>query len=92
MYFAAAVLTILSGLFYTAGRHEIGSISADVCSYGGTFCQNPHYVLVGAIVAGLWGLSSACAEPRASSSFRDDIAMPLICPTCQRREDAIGRG
>jgi hypothetical protein len=55
MYFATAVLTILSGLFYTAGRHEIGSISADVCSYGGTFCQNPHYVLVGAIVAGLWG-------------------------------------
>ena len=55
MYFAAAVLTILSGLFYAAGRHELGSLSADVCHYGGNFCESPHYVLVGAIVAALWG-------------------------------------
>ena len=52
---AAAVLTILSGLFYAAGNHELGFIGSDVCRYGGSFCQNPHYVLVGAIVAGLWG-------------------------------------
>jgi len=55
MYFAAAVLTIMSGLFYAAGNHELGAIGSDVCRYGGSFCQSPHYVLVGAIVAGLWG-------------------------------------
>jgi hypothetical protein len=55
MYFAAAVLTILSGLLYAAGRHELGSFSADVCRYGGTFCESPHYVLVGAVIAALWG-------------------------------------
>src|SRR5258705_3417663 len=36
MYFAAAVLTILSGLFYVAGNHELGSIGSDVCRYGGS--------------------------------------------------------
>ena len=29
MDFAAAVLTILSGLFYVAGNHELGSIGSD---------------------------------------------------------------
>ena len=31
MYFAAAVLTVLAGLFYAAGRQEIGSYGSDVC-------------------------------------------------------------
>jgi hypothetical protein len=30
MYFAAAVLLILSGLLYAASSHEIGSFGADV--------------------------------------------------------------
>ncbi len=55
MYFAAAVLAILSGLFYAAGRHELGSLGADVCSYGSWFCDNPIYVLVAAGLAALWG-------------------------------------
>ena len=55
MYFVAATLAVLSGVFYAAGYHEIGSLSADVCRYGGTFCDNPHYVLVGAGLAGAWG-------------------------------------
>jgi hypothetical protein len=55
MYFAAAVLTVLAGLFYAAGNHEIGSYSSDVCRYGSTFCDNPHYVLVGAGLAAVWG-------------------------------------
>jgi hypothetical protein len=55
MYFVAVVLTILSGLFYAAGYHEIGSLSADVCRYGGIFCDNPVYVFVGAVLAALWG-------------------------------------
>jgi hypothetical protein len=55
MYFVAIVLTILSGLFYAAGHHEIGSLSSDVCRYGGIFCNNPVYVLVGAVLAALWG-------------------------------------
>ena len=55
MYFAAAVLLVLSGVFYAAGHHELGSYSADVCRYGSMFCDNPFYVLVGAGVAAVWG-------------------------------------
>jgi len=55
MYFVAAVLTVLSGIFYAASNHEIGSFGADICRYGGTFCDNPHWVLVGAGLAAAWG-------------------------------------
>jgi hypothetical protein len=55
MYFAAAVLTILSGLFYAAGRHEIGSLGVAMCQYGGTFCDKPLLVLVAAACAACWG-------------------------------------
>jgi hypothetical protein len=55
MNFVAAVLLVLSGLFYAAGHHEIGTLSDHVCRYGSIFCDNPVYVLVGAIVAALWG-------------------------------------
>ena len=55
MYFVAAALAVLSGLFYAAGNHELGSFSSDVCRYGGTFCDNQQYVLVGPGLAGVWG-------------------------------------
>lgn len=55
MYFVAGVLAILSGLFYAAGNQEIGTLGVEMCRYGSTFCRNPHYVLTGAILAGLWG-------------------------------------
>jgi hypothetical protein len=55
MYFVAIALTILSGLFYAAGQHELGSLSADVCRYGSVFCDSPVYVFVGAVLAALWG-------------------------------------
>ena len=55
MYFAAAVLFILSGLLYAAGNNEIGSFGADVCRYSGWFCDYPHYVLVAAGLAAAWG-------------------------------------
>jgi hypothetical protein len=55
MYFVAAVLLVLSGLFYAAGQHEIGSFGADMCRYGSTFCDNPVYVLAGAGLAAAWG-------------------------------------
>jgi hypothetical protein len=55
MYFVAAVLVVLSGLFYAAGQHEIGSFGADMCRYGSTFCDNPVYLLVGAVLAAVWG-------------------------------------
>jgi hypothetical protein len=55
MYFAAAVLVVLSGLFYAAGNHEMGSFGVTMCDYGSTFCDRPYYVLVGAILAGIWG-------------------------------------
>jgi hypothetical protein len=55
MYFVAVVLVVLSGVFYAAGHHEIGSFSADVCRYGSTFCDSPAYVLTGAGLAAVWG-------------------------------------
>ena len=54
MYFAAVLLFVLSGLFYSAGQRELGSVGVEVCHDGGTFCDSPHYVLVGAILATLW--------------------------------------
>jgi hypothetical protein len=56
MYYVAAALLGLSGLFYSAGHNEIGSIGASVCSYGGTFCDNPVIVFAGAALAGAWGM------------------------------------
>jgi hypothetical protein len=55
MYLITAVLLVLSGVFYAAGQHEIGSLSSVICGYGGTFCDHPTYVLTAAILAGLWG-------------------------------------
>jgi hypothetical protein len=55
MYFLAALLTVLSGLFYAADHHEIGSFGVAMCRYGSTFCENPIYVLAAAIIAALWG-------------------------------------
>jgi hypothetical protein len=55
MYFAAAVLAVLSGLFYAAGHNEIGSLGVQMCRYGGTFCDSPIYVLAGAALAAIWG-------------------------------------
>jgi hypothetical protein len=54
MYFVAAVLVVLSALFYAAGHHEIGSLGVQMCRYGSTFCENPFYVLVGAALAAVW--------------------------------------
>jgi hypothetical protein len=48
-------LVVLSGLFYAAGYHEIGSLGVQMCRYGGSFCDNPHYVLVAAGLAAAWG-------------------------------------
>ena len=55
MYFVAAVLAVLSGLFYAAGHHEIGSVGVTICQYGSSFCDNPFLVLVGAGLAAVWG-------------------------------------
>jgi hypothetical protein len=56
MYFVAAVLLVLSGLFYAAGNHEIGSFGVTMCRYGSTFCDSPAYVLAGAGLAAVWGM------------------------------------
>jgi hypothetical protein len=55
MYFVAGLLTVLAGLFYAAGHHEIGSVGVEMCRYGSVFCDSPFYLLVGAILAALWG-------------------------------------
>ena len=55
MNIVAAVLVVLSGLFYAADHHEIGAWGDHVCRYGSAFCDNPAYVFVGAVLAALWG-------------------------------------
>ena len=54
MYYVAAVLVALAGLFYAADHHEIGSLGVEMCRYGSTFCDHPIYVLVGAALAAIW--------------------------------------
>lgn len=56
MYFVAAGLVVLAGLFYAAGHHEIGSLGVEMCRYGSAFCDNPIYVLVGAGLAAIWAM------------------------------------
>ena len=56
MYYVAAALLGLSGLFYSADRHELGPFGADVCSYGGAFCDSPVIVFTGAALAAAWGM------------------------------------
>ena len=55
MFYVAAVLTILSGLFYAASHHEIGSLGVAMCRHGGMFCDKPFLVLVAAGLAACWG-------------------------------------
>ena len=40
MFYVAAVLVVLSGLFYAASHHEIGTLGVEMCRYGSTFCDN----------------------------------------------------
>ena len=56
MYFVAAVLAVLSGLFYAASHHEIGSLGVTMCQYGSPFCDNPLLVLVAAGLAAYWAV------------------------------------
>jgi hypothetical protein len=56
MYYIAASLLGLSGLFYSAGHRELGSFGADVCSYGGVFCDNPAVVFTAAALSAAWGM------------------------------------
>jgi hypothetical protein len=56
MYYVAAALLMLSGVLYSASHHELGQFGAGVCSYGGTFCDNPVVVFTGAALAAAWGM------------------------------------
>ncbi|SEM30517.1 hypothetical protein [Bradyrhizobium sp. OK095] len=55
MYYVAAALLVLSGLLYSSGHHELGQFGADVCTYGGVFCENPVVVFTGGTLAAAWG-------------------------------------
>ncbi|MCJ9702531.1 MULTISPECIES: hypothetical protein [unclassified Bradyrhizobium] len=56
MYYVAAALLALSGLFYSASNHEIGSLGVTMCTYGSRFCDNPLIVFSGAALAAAWGM------------------------------------
>ena len=85
MYFAAAMLAILSGLFYAAGHNEIGSLGVSMCRYGSSFCDNPLLRSGRRRSCGRLGRvrQRALSAGRVPENFRDDVAMPVICPTSQ---------
>jgi len=56
MYYVAAALVMLSGLFYASGHHELGQFGSDVCRYGGAFCESPVVVFTGGALAAAWGM------------------------------------
>jgi hypothetical protein len=56
MYYVAAALLVLSGLFYSASHHELGQFGTNMCSYGSAFCDNPLIVFSGAALAAAWGM------------------------------------
>ncbi|GLR85359.1 hypothetical protein [Bradyrhizobium iriomotense] len=56
MYYVAAALLGLSGLFYSASHHEIGSLGVTMCTYGSAFCDSPIIVFAGAALAAAWGM------------------------------------
>jgi hypothetical protein len=62
MFFVATVLAILSGLFYAAGHHQIGSLGVTMCQYGSSFCANPFLVLVERRLLPCGALSSVYAD------------------------------
>ena len=35
--------------------YVVAVVLTDVCSYGGLFCDKPHYMMTSALLAGLWG-------------------------------------
>ena len=76
MFYVAAVLTILSGLFYAASRHEIGSLGVTMCQYGSPFCDSPLLVLALRGWLRVGARSSACADALVRKPA-DSVMMPL---------------
>ena len=56
MYYVAGALVGLSGLFYSASHHEIGSFGVTMCTYGSAFCDSPIIVFAGAALAAAWAM------------------------------------
>ncbi len=56
MFFITGLLFVLSGLFYAAGRGELGSSLRPLCQYGDTFCVHPEWLLYAAGICLVWTL------------------------------------
>ena len=87
MYVVAGILVVLSGLFYAAGHHEIGSLGVEMCRYGGVFCDSPHYVLTGAGLAAVWGtfVSMKYVRPaeKPATDGRGLSMLAAMLPVCR---------
>ncbi len=87
MYFVAAVLAVLAGLFYAAGNHEIGSWGVEMCRYGATFCDSPAWILAGAVLAAILGwLRQRSLTPFIS--HRDSVVEPASVREYQAQDPA----
>jgi hypothetical protein len=49
-------------LFYAAGDHEMSFLGAEMCRYGGLFCDHPHDVLAAAGLAAAWNTFVGVAD------------------------------
>ncbi len=56
MLFITGLLFVLSGLFYAAGRGELGSSLRPLCQYGETFCIHPEWLLYAGGILLVWTL------------------------------------
>jgi hypothetical protein len=55
MFYMAALLAMMTGLFYAAGNGEMAGFGASLCQYGEPFCQHPTYALAASALAAIWG-------------------------------------
>ena len=65
MYFVAAVLAVLSGLFYAAGHHEIGSLAPMLRDTVAHFATVQSTSWPALLLQAVWGALSAYADALA---------------------------
>ncbi len=64
MYYVAAALLVLSGLFYSASHHELGLFGANVCSYG----RRSATARWSSLPAARWPPPGACSSASSSGT------------------------
>lgn len=56
MFVVAFFLAVASGAFYAAGNRQIGQLGDQLGRYGEFFCQQPGWLVLAAVITGVFGL------------------------------------